>query len=208
VRERVRLEHVQATALPFDDGRFHTVVLDDRLAHLLEPAKTIGEMRRVVREDGTALLSVRIGVRRHDGHLDEMGAHRVAAAIAPCFVLERAELLGPYLMLVARPGSSEPEQLAARLLDVTDARLRELEHAHLAALDELARTRRDLDDATTTLEAETARANRLKRRFEQQRQHWSWQMAVALREARRSPWAFLALPFRLLTIVLRRRRAR
>lgn len=53
---RLRLVQADATTLPFATGSFDYVVCIDLLPHLLDPARTLGELHRVLRAGGTLIL--------------------------------------------------------------------------------------------------------------------------------------------------------
>lgn len=206
VRERVALMHVQAATLPFEDGRFAAAILDDRLAHLLEPEHTLAEMRRVVRPDGLLLVSVRLGASTHRDHIDSMGVRRLAGALAPFCQPVEVALADGWLVVAARPGASDADRLALTLLDAADAQLRELGTTAIEARAEAAAARAEATRWRKRAERDAARVEKLRRAYERQRRHWSWRVAKALREARRSPRAFFGLPVRLVRIIRARRR--
>lgn len=55
---RARLIKADATSLPFDDSYFNIVYCTEVLEHVLDPRAVIAEMRRVLRSDGIAVVSV------------------------------------------------------------------------------------------------------------------------------------------------------
>jgi SAM-dependent methyltransferase len=57
-------------ALPFDDGEFDTVILDDVLGNAKDPAAAIAEAKRLLSPDGRLLLLASVG----DSDISELGA--------------------------------------------------------------------------------------------------------------------------------------
>ncbi|HNU68874.1 MAG TPA: methyltransferase domain-containing protein [Myxococcota bacterium] len=58
LRQRARLLKADAAALPFEDGWFGVVYCTEVLEHVLDPRAVIREMRRVLRPDGVAVVSI------------------------------------------------------------------------------------------------------------------------------------------------------
>lgn len=58
LRHRARLLKADAASLPFDDGWFGVVYCTEVLEHVLDPRAVIREMRRVLRPDGVAVVSI------------------------------------------------------------------------------------------------------------------------------------------------------
>jgi ubiquinone/menaquinone biosynthesis C-methylase UbiE len=55
---RARLVKADAAALPFEDGYFGAVYCTEVLEHVLDPRAVLLEMRRVMRSDGVAVVSI------------------------------------------------------------------------------------------------------------------------------------------------------
>lgn len=55
-----------AHALPFPDAAFNLVLCTEVLEHLLRPSVAIAEMRRVLKKDGTLILTTRFVYPLHD----------------------------------------------------------------------------------------------------------------------------------------------
>jgi SAM-dependent methyltransferase len=56
--------------LPFRDGEFDTILCSEVLEHLHTPATAIGEMRRVLKQNGTLILTTRFLVPVHEAPID------------------------------------------------------------------------------------------------------------------------------------------
>ena len=205
VRERVHVEHVQATTLPFGDRSFDTIILDDRVGHLLDAGPALTEAARLARDGACVLVSARLGTTRHDGHEDAFGLERLAEVLAPHIVPAHADLVGSHVIVAGTTGRCEVSEALRVLMPAADARLRALSSSVDATLGELVAVREELTKTRDRAEAERRRARRFKLAYERQRRHWSWRLAVALREATRSPRALLVLPVRILRILFGRR---
>lgn len=68
VRERLHFQAADATALPFEDQTFDTVIVGEVLEHLIHPQRVLMEARRVLAADGRLVVTVPLGLT-HD-HVD------------------------------------------------------------------------------------------------------------------------------------------
>lgn len=57
-REEVCRVNLESGQLPFDDGIFDGVIAKDILEHLVNPGETVAEIHRVLKPEGTAVISV------------------------------------------------------------------------------------------------------------------------------------------------------
>lgn len=103
-------------ALPFDDGRFDTVVLDDVLAGAKRPTEAIGEAARCLRESGRLIILTTVPIEGPDKFADRLASWcrdaglrlappRSIPAESPQWLLAIATLLEPGQ---AEPGQAEP----------------------------------------------------------------------------------------------------
>lgn len=70
-KDRIRLEWIDAKALPFDEGAFDVVISNSIIHHVPEPGTVLGEMKRMLRSSG--VLFVRDLLRPPNlGTLDEL----------------------------------------------------------------------------------------------------------------------------------------
>ncbi|MCA9068811.1 MAG: class I SAM-dependent methyltransferase [Planctomycetaceae bacterium] len=54
--ERIRLEFIDAKALPYDDHQFDAVISNSIIHHIPEPSPVLGEMKRVLRPGGVLFV--------------------------------------------------------------------------------------------------------------------------------------------------------
>jgi SAM-dependent methyltransferase len=67
-KQRYRIEKGSAESLPFDDGSFDVVVLEQVLEHLIDPVLAVREARRVLRSDGFFCIGVPDAARYGEYH--------------------------------------------------------------------------------------------------------------------------------------------
>jgi ubiquinone/menaquinone biosynthesis C-methylase UbiE len=65
--ENVGLQHGDAEQLPFPDREFDLIVCSEVLEHLLDPAGALREMRRVLKDTGTVILTTPCAASLSDG---------------------------------------------------------------------------------------------------------------------------------------------
>ncbi len=85
--------------LPFADGEFDTVILDDVLAGAERPVDALCEARRQLRDGGRVLLLLRNGAGETDALLRDLAAWCAAARLR----LTPARQSGDWLLAVGRP---------------------------------------------------------------------------------------------------------
>jgi SAM-dependent methyltransferase len=65
-KNRYRIEKGTAEALPFEQGSFDVVVLEQVLEHLIDPVRAVREAKRVLRNDGLLCIGVPDAERYHE----------------------------------------------------------------------------------------------------------------------------------------------
>lgn len=118
-----QVERGDVLAMPFADGSFDLVLATDIIEHVAEDGRALGEIRRVLRPGGRALLTVPAFAALW-GLQDRLGQHQRRYRLAPLRRAVRAAGLQPrrafyfnYLLFL-------PILLARRLIDALGVELR------------------------------------------------------------------------------------
>jgi 2-polyprenyl-3-methyl-5-hydroxy-6-metoxy-1,4-benzoquinol methylase len=210
-RKNVRFEYVEATTLPFEDASFDSILLGEILEHLVLPKRVIAEARRVLRDDGVIVISTPYGLHEYHDHKDPIYLQALEEMLQPHFAIRKAELLGPYAMMVVTPGAQRPGDLDKRLLEMAEARLAtldvQLSHerrrsaAAKASADEL---KQKLKTQAASLEAARSQEKKASAAWRSMKNSRRWRVSGAFAGALRSPSKLLKLPVTLIRAMRRK----
>jgi 2-polyprenyl-6-hydroxyphenyl methylase/3-demethylubiquinone-9 3-methyltransferase len=125
VRERVRFEVAEGAALGLPDESVDTVLLGEVIEHLVDPKPVLAEARRVLRTDGTLVLTTPYGLFPYHDHKEPLYLRDVLGLLHSHFAVDRVELLHHYLALVCLPAGKRmvKKEMILRALELAELRL-------------------------------------------------------------------------------------
>jgi 2-polyprenyl-3-methyl-5-hydroxy-6-metoxy-1,4-benzoquinol methylase len=224
VAQRMRFVGASASALPFGDDSFDTVLLGEILEHLEKPEPVLDEVARVLRPGGLVAVTVPFGLSPHHDHRDTFYPANLLELLGGHLLPRSVEVVDRYLRVEATDGVADAAQRAELLASVqpdADRVLLEVERAEREnrvnrdSVRELARRarqlaehEREIERLTTTLAGAETRleANRARvRELTFQRDSWRWKfeslkhrrplrVLVEVRRALRDPAQLIRLP--------------
>jgi ubiquinone/menaquinone biosynthesis C-methylase UbiE/spore maturation protein CgeB len=228
VAQRTAFLGASATALPFADDSFDTVLLGEILEHLEKPEAVLDEVARVLAPGGTVAITVPFGLSPHHDHRDTFYAANLLGLVGGHLLPQSIEIVERYLRIVATNGVADPPRLAELLASVqpaADRLFEEVERSELdgrASMRELARRSRQLAESERQVERLTTTLARAERRLEigranlremeYQRDSWRWKFEslkrrrplralVEIKKALSSPVGLLKLPVTLVRVL-------
>ena len=148
VRARLHFQTADATALPFDDHSFDTVMVGEVLEHLTHPERVLMEARRVLTADGRLVITVPLGLtHEHADHKRIFYPSSLVRLARPYFETVSVSMRDTYVLYT---GARRSRDIAAGAPSDGDSLLRQLEEHCL------------------TMEAERSRARMFLRNFKQE----------------------------------------
>ncbi|HEX7086752.1 MAG TPA: methyltransferase domain-containing protein [Vicinamibacterales bacterium] len=156
VRERLRFQTADATALPFEDQTFDTVIVGEVLEHLIHPQRVLMEARRVLAADGRLVVTVPLGLT-HD-HVDHKRVFYPSSLVRltrPYFDTISVTVEDTYIRYT---GTRRSREAAVTAPQDDDALLRQLEEHCLSVEVERGRARMFLRNLKSDLRAARLRA--------------------------------------------------
>ncbi len=116
VRKRVRFELVDATTLPFEAETFDTVMLGEILEHLTNPGRVLKEARRVLKKEGTAVITVPFGLNNAPDHKMTYYPASFLELVRPYFEPVKIDTIEANILFVGRkPASDDPASISPEL---------------------------------------------------------------------------------------------
>jgi SAM-dependent methyltransferase len=176
VQQRLDFVQAEASALPFDDSSFDTVIMGELLEHLIDQRPPLEEAARVLRPGGRLIVTTPYGLYPYHDHKEPLYLGRLAELLVPEFEIEEVELLDRYLGLIGRGRPGKRPRVSPRLL----RRFLELAERRLATQDQRAQH-------VQRLEGERDRLSReLERKGEKLKELWGERSRLKseLREAK------------------------
>lgn len=156
VRERLRFQTADATALPFEDQTFDTVIVGEVLEHLIHPQRVLMEARRVLTADGRLVVTVPLGLT-HD-HVDHKRVFYPSSLVRltrPYFDTLSVTVEDTYIRYI---GTRRSREAAVSAPQDDDPLLRQLEEHCLSVEVERGRARTFLRNLKADLRAARLRA--------------------------------------------------
>ena len=115
VRSRLRYEIADATALPFDDNSFDTVLIGEVLEHLTHPKRVLLEARRVLAAGGRIAVTVPLGLtHEHADHKRTFYPSSLARLAEPFFDAISVDVRDAYVMYTGARRPSDAQGDGAR----------------------------------------------------------------------------------------------
>jgi SAM-dependent methyltransferase len=102
IQERTTFLHGEATALPFDDASFDTVLLGELLEHQIQVRPPLDEARRVLRPGGRVIITVPYGEHPFHDHKEPLYLDGLLEILAPLFALDTVVLIDRYVGIAGR----------------------------------------------------------------------------------------------------------
>lgn len=127
VQERVRFMWAQGAELPFPDASFDTVVMGEIIEHVVLPERVLAEARRVMRPNGTLVLSTPYGRDETPDHKAPVYLQGLDELVSKHFDVESVEPINHWIGLIARAGGGRGADVDRQLLATAEARLKALE---------------------------------------------------------------------------------
>jgi 2-polyprenyl-6-hydroxyphenyl methylase/3-demethylubiquinone-9 3-methyltransferase len=209
VKERTRFVHGEATALPFDDASFDTVLLGELLEHQIHVRPPLDEARRVLRPGGRLVITVPYGEHEHHDHKQALYLGDLLDVLAADFALDTVVLIDRYVGLagsadsrnstVGKPMWREALRTAERRLRAQDtlveeqrAELREIRsdarklYGHRQETDKLRAEIKGLEARLADQEQHRAQLEALFERLTKHSERWSARAATL--EERDQTW--------------------
>ena len=107
VQDRVEFHLADASRLDFDDASFDTVILGEILEHLTHPARVLREAHRVLKSEGTLVVTVPHGLNSYQDHRSTFYASSLLRLLQPRFDIAALDTTEHYILCVGGK-ASEP----------------------------------------------------------------------------------------------------
>jgi 2-polyprenyl-3-methyl-5-hydroxy-6-metoxy-1,4-benzoquinol methylase len=172
VRERVEFRVGEGRAVGFADGSFDAVLLGEVLEHQLDPAKLLGEARRVLRPGGRIVITTPYGVHPYPDHKEPLYLSALLERLSAKLSIAEIALVDRYAGIVAERTKDRAPRVWRRALRVAESRLADQDEA----LDSMRTLVGDLREEARALERSLheedlgKRATEIQRDAAQQRQ--------------------------------------
>lgn len=160
VRDRLDLTVSELTALPFEDGSFDAVLVDDALERQFNRSRALAEAKRVVRRGGRLIVTARYGDGSARDITEPVRLEELLDELAPGMAVVEMTLVDGRIGIVAERKQGRDPKLWRRALGVAERRIDE----HAAAIDDLraaiegAEAERRVAEASAERERERAEA--------------------------------------------------
>jgi SAM-dependent methyltransferase/glycosyltransferase involved in cell wall biosynthesis len=98
VRNRVKFRLADASALPFKDNFFDSVILGEVLEHLTHPEKVLSEAHRVLKDGGAVIITVPYGLHPYHDHKQTYYPVSFLKLLQPYFGTDTVEVRNNYIL--------------------------------------------------------------------------------------------------------------
>ncbi len=164
VRRRVSFVEADLIGHQFGDMTFECVVMGEVLEHLLDPARLVQTVAKLLAPGGRVVVTVPFGINDHLDHKQTFYLLEPMRLLEPYFELETPVVLGRWLGLIGTRRAQElPAPARLWTQDEVEALEAAFEEIERSLVDDLAAVRKRLDDANVKYRSSNEELAKLKR---------------------------------------------
>src|SRR3954447_1830016 len=133
-QERVEFLGAEASALPFPDDRFDTVLMGEVLEHQISIEAPLADVHRVLRPGGRLVITTPYGLLPYVDHKEPLYLHPLLEALSTHYEVKEMTLIDRYLGLIAHKGPASGRRSAVdwrRALALAEERIAKLDRVLL-----------------------------------------------------------------------------